>query len=181
MSPVIQLKHRSPRTNLSHRLGNTYGAPGSDKVYGTLRSGIRNKHSRRGDPVAAINACLRRRNPYRVDRRKLNAEKTIPAESQALIRRLIHQAIPISAAVSRGTTLGISRLQVGGKMREGCHATAHSCVGEQIPRIGKTHKSAMKARKTALQASPFGSHKSWLRLPDPNHVRHAHSGGQKCG
>lgn len=111
MSPVIQLKHRSPRTNLSHRLDNTYGAPGSDKVYGTLRSGIRNKHSRRRDPVAAINACLRRRNPYRVDRRELNAEKAMPAESQALIRRLIHQAIHISAAVSRGTTLGISRLQ----------------------------------------------------------------------
>lgn len=76
MSPVIQLKHRSPRTNLSHRLDNTYGAPGSDKVYGTLRSGIRNKHSRRRDPVAAINARLRRRNPYRVDRRELNAEKS---------------------------------------------------------------------------------------------------------
>lgn len=96
---------------MSHRLDNTYGAPGSDKVYGTLRSGIRNKHSRRRDPVAAINACLRRRNPYRVDRRELNAEKAMPAESQALIRRLIHQAIHISAAVSRGTTLGISRLQ----------------------------------------------------------------------
>lgn len=160
MSPVIQLKHRSPRTNLSHRLDNTYGAPGSDKVYGTLRSGIRNKHSRRRDSVAAINACLRRRNPYRVDRRELNAEKAMPAESQALIRRLIHQAIHISAAVSRGTTLGISRLQSRRKDAEGCHATAHSCVGEQIPRIGKTHKSAMKARKSALQVTPFHSHKN---------------------
>lgn len=108
MSPVIQLKHRSPRTNLSHRLGNTYGAPGSDKVYGTLRSGIRNKHSRRRDPVAAVNACLRRRKPYRVARRQLNAEKAMPAAPYALIRRLIHQAIHITAAVSRGTTLGIS-------------------------------------------------------------------------
>lgn len=38
-------------------------------------------------------------------------KKAMPPESQALIRRLIHQAIHISAAVSRGTTLGISRLQ----------------------------------------------------------------------
>lgn len=120
MSPVIQLKHRSPRTNLSHRLDNTYGAPGSDKVYGTLRSGIRNKHSRRRDSVAAINACLRRRNPYRVDRRANSMQKkAMPPESQALIRRLIHQAIHISAAVSRGTTLGISRLQSRRKDAEG--------------------------------------------------------------
>lgn len=169
MSPVIQLKHRSPRTDLSHRSGNTYGAPGSDKVYGTLRSGIRTKHSRRGDPVAAINACLLYRNPYRADRREFNAEEAILAKPYALkpyalIRRLIHQAIHISVG---GFTWNNSGDKSAGKSAERCGwgvpwdsalvrwgTNAHDRENAQI------HNESEENRASGI-AIPF--HKSWLR------------------
>lgn len=122
-----------------------------------------NRHSKRGDPVAAINACLGRRNPYRVDRRELNAEKAIPAEPYARTRRLIHQVIHTSAAVSRGTTLGISRLQ---NRREDAGGVRWDCTLLRLRTNTQNRENAQirnESEENRASGITIPFHKSWLR------------------
>lgn len=155
---VIQLKHETQDKLVTSPAGNTSTAPDSDKAYAPFE--CHQKQTSKPWPAnPAAGSMLAR--AAEIQREQISAglsqKEELPSIPTFAYGDLSTTPSTSAGVVSRGTTLGISRRQISRKIRAERHKAAHSRSGEQIPRIGKTHKSAMKARKTALQASPFRS------------------------